>query len=53
MMLRRRYIQHLMLVISLVFLTLLSLQILERQHQKEINEAIQLLRLMPMVEPNV
>ena len=52
MMLRRRYIQHLMLVISLVFLTLVSLQILERQHQKEINEAIQLLQSPRLVEMN-
>ena len=52
MMLRRRYIQHLMLVISLFFLTLLNLQILERQHQKAINEAIQLLQSPRLVEMN-
>lgn len=50
MMLRRRYLQHLMLVISLIFLTLLCMQIVERQHQKAINDAIKLLQSPRLVD---
>jgi mxaK protein len=50
MMLRRIYLQHLTLAISLVFLTLLGLQIIERQHQQDINDAIRLLQSPRLVE---